>query len=315
MADSSWFVLRGDLEGDAPDGTSPDIILGGPKPDDRYASDYDMAFNAIGTFGGSNYVYVRARNEGTAQAIGSVSVFAAQVGSLQNQSQWLRLHTSDGRKSTNISAQAGTVGVNGAPLIWKPGDAPPPEAPWCLIAEIVGDGHSPIKVPTNVKDKTSFDSWIADEPRLTYLIVQAPKVVPVETPTFGWSRKVNLANADATTLSVGLTCTRGPAGGSLAYSFDANDSSGQAIGVGKTQYEVNKVYSQTRQVPADFASTVNVSFIPASDDVVAEFTIEVASDSGGGGDGEEDDLDTSTRTVVASYALSFGQTHSGIPGS
>jgi hypothetical protein len=313
MADPSWFVLRGGRAGDAPDGTSPDIILGGPKPDDKYADEYDKAFNATGTFGGSNYVYVRARNAGTEQAIGSVSVFAARVGNLQNQNEWLRLQTSDGRRDTNISAQAGAVGVNGAPLIWKPGDAPPPEAPWCLIAEIDGDGHSPVKVPTTVKDKASFDSWIAGEPRLAYLIVQAPKVVPVESPTFGWSRKVNLANDDATTLNVSLTCTKGPAGGSLAYSFDRNDSSGQSIGVGETQYQVNTVYSQTREVPADFASTVNIAFTPAGDDDVdAEFTLEVATDSGGGDD--DDDLGTSTRSVVASYTLRFGQTHTATAG-
>jgi hypothetical protein len=312
MADPSWFVLRGDLAGTAPHGTSPDIILGGPKPDNKYASEYDSAFNAIGTFGASNYVYVRAKNAGNAQAIGSVSVYAAQIGSLQNQNEWLRLQTSDKRPNTNISAQAGAVGVNGAPLIWKPGDAPPAGAPWCLIAEIDGDGHAPVKVPTTVKDKASFDSWIAAEPRLAYLIVQAPKVVTVEAPTFGWSRKVKLANAEPTTLNVALTCTKGPAGGSLAYSLDEHDSSGQPIGVGKTTYQVNNVYSQTRPVAADFASTVSVSFIPAGDDDVnAEFTLEVATESGGD---DQDDLGTSTRTVVASYALSFGQTHRATAG-
>jgi hypothetical protein len=312
MADPSWFVLRGDLAGTAPHGTSPDIILGGPKPDTKYASEYDSAFNAIGTFGASNYVYVRAKNAGNAQAIGSVSVYAAQIGSLQNQNEWLRLQTSDKRPNTNISAQAGEVGVNGAPLIWKPGDAPPAGAPWCLIAEIDGDGHAPVKVPTTVKDKASFDSWIAAEPRLAYLIVQAPKVVTVEAPTFGWSRKVKLANAEPTTLNVALTCTKGPAGGSLAYSLDEHDSSGQPIGVGKTTYQVNNVYSQTRPVAADFASTVSVSFIPAGDDDVnAEFTLEVATESGGD---DQDDLGTSTRTVVASYALSFGQTHRATAG-
>jgi hypothetical protein len=312
MADPSWFVLRGDLAGTAPHGTSPDIILGGPKPDNKYASEYDSAFNAIGTFGASNYVYVRAKNAGNAQAIGSVSVYAAQIGSLQNQNEWLRLQTSDKRPNTNISAQAGEVGVNGAPLIWKPGDAPPAGAPWCLIAEIDGDGHAPVKVPTTVKDKASFDSWIAAEPRLAYLIVQAPKVVTVEAPTFGWSRKVKLANAEPTTLNVALTCTKGPAGGSLAYSLDEHDSSGQPIGVGKTTYQVNNVYSQTRPVAADFASTVSVSFIPAGDDDVnAEFTLEVATESGGD---DQDDLGTSTRTVVASYALSFGQTHRATAG-
>jgi|tagenome__1003787_1003787.scaffolds.fasta_scaffold20885037_2 hypothetical protein len=314
MADPSWFVLRGDLAGNAPHGTSPDIILGGPKPDGKYAGEYDTAFNAIATFGGSNYVYVRARNAGDAQAIGSVSVYAAQVGSLQNRNEWHRLQTSDHRPNTNISAPAGDVGVNGAPLVWKPGDAPPAGAPWCLIAEIDGDGHPPVKVPTSVKDKASFDSWIADEPRLAYLIVQAPKVAPVEAPTFGWSREVQLGNAEATTLSVSLTCTKGPAGGSLAYSFDQNDSSGQAIAVGKTKYQVNSVYSQSGPVAADFASTVSVSFMPTGDDDVdAEFTLEVATESDDGDDGE--DLGTTTRTVVASYTLSFGQTHRGTAGT
>jgi hypothetical protein len=203
--------------------------------------------------------------------------------------------------------------VNGAPLIWKAGDAPPPGAPWCLIAEIDDDHHSPVKVPTTVKDRASFDTWIAGQPRLAYLVVQAPKPVVVETPTFGWSRRVDLGNAEATTLNVSLTCTKGPAGGALAFSLDENDSSGQPIGVGKTKYQVNGVYSQTCPVAADFASNVSVSFLPPDDDDVdAAFTLKVATESGGG---DGDDLGDTTITVVTSYALSFGQTHSGTAGS
>jgi hypothetical protein len=306
MAEASWLVLRRDLNAGTSEGACPDIILGGPKPDPKYTHQYDTAFNRTGKFNGTNYVYVRARNGGTDRAIGSVAVFATRLGSLQNQSEWVRLHTGDGRDSTNIWAEAGSVGLNGAPLIWEPGEAPPPDAPWCLIAEIDGDGYPPIQVPQTVTDKASFDAWVADQQRLNYVVVEAPAVVPVPAPSFGWSRMVNLANADATTLDVSLTCTKGPAGGSLSFSFDRNDSSGKAIGVGKTLYQVNAVYSQTRTVPPDFSSTVSVVYSPASDNAGdAEFSFQIATESSDGGGG---DLGTSGMTPVASYKLSFGQT-------
>lgn len=308
MSETPWFVMRSDLAGGPPEGACPDIILGGPKPDPNYAQQYDTAFNRIGHFGGSNYVYVRAINGDTAQAIGSVMVYATRLGGLPNQSEWLQLKTSDGRDSTNISADAGKVGVTGAPLIWKAGEAPPPEAPWCLVAEIVGDDHPAVQVPTTVADKAGFDAWVADQPRLNYVIVQAPNVVTTGVPTFGWSRMVELANAHSITLTASLTCTKGPAGGSLSFSFDKSDSSGRPIGIGKTQYQIGTVYSQTRTVPADYSSTVSIAYIPALDDHgEAEFTFQVATITGEDDDG---DLGTSTTTPIAGYTLSFGQ----VPG-
>jgi hypothetical protein len=305
-ADSSWFTLRPQLDGGTPGSGSPDIMLGGPKPDPKFKDQYGTAFNAAGNFGGSNYVYVRARNAGTELGIGSVTVYAARSGSIQNRGEWVALHTADARPNSNISAPAGEVGINGAPLIWEPGAAPAPDHPWCLIAEIDGDGYPPVKVPSTVTDRASFDAWIAGQPRIAYLVVQAPKVAPVEAPTFGWTRKVSLGNSDPTTLSVSLSCTRGPAGGSLAYSFDQNDGSGNPIGVGTTKYQLNNLYSQTRQVPANFASTLTVAYTPAGDeDAGADFTLKVATETGGDDDG---DLGTSTTTAVASYTLSFGQT-------
>ncbi|HEX8363532.1 MAG TPA: hypothetical protein VF613_25655 [Longimicrobium sp.] len=307
-ADTSWFTLRGQLDGGT-SGTSPDIILGGPKPDPKFKDQYDAAFNAIGNFGGSNYVYVRARNTGTELGIGNVTVYAARAGSIQNRGEWLALHTADARPNTNIWAPAGQVGMTGAPLIWEPGAAPPPDHPWCLVAEIDGDHHPTVKVPSTVKDRAGFEAWIARQPRMAYLVVQAPKVVPVEAPTFGWTRKVTVGNDEPATLSVSLTCTRGPAGGSLAYSFDQNDGSGKPIGVGTTKYQLNNIYSQTRQVPADFTSTLSVAYTPAGDDdAAAEFTLQVATETDGG---DDDELGTGTTTVVASYTLSFGQAHRG----
>lgn len=306
MADTSWLVLRGALDGSAPTGASPDIILGGAKPDPDYTKDYDKAFNRTGNYGHSNYVYVRAKNTGDDLAIGSVLVFAARVGSLQNQSEWVKLHTTDGRGSTNIAAEAGKVAVNGTPLIWEPGEAPPPDAPWCLIAELVGDGQPLITVPTTITDKAGFDTWIATQPRLAYVTVLPPKVVPVQAPTFGWQRLVTLDTGAATTLNVSLTCTAGPAGGWLAYSFDKPDAAGKVIGVGKTRYQLNTAYSQSRSVPAGYSGTVSVTYYPPADaDGQAQFSFQVATESGGDDGG---DLGTSTTTVVAQYTLSFGQT-------
>ncbi|CAK0772691.1 hypothetical protein WCLP8_4900004 [uncultured Gammaproteobacteria bacterium] len=307
MTNNPWFVLRSQLEVGVPGGASPDIILGGPKSDPNYSEQYDTAFNRTGKFGSSNFVYVRAKNTDTdtAPGVGSVSVFATRLGSLQNQSQWVKLRTSDGRESTNISAGPGKVGVNGTPLIWEAGETPPAEAPWCLIAEIVGDNHPLITVPETVKDKKSFDAWIATQTRMAYVIVQTPAVVPVQAPTFGWQQVVNLANNAETTLDISLTCTKGTAGGFLSYVFDKNDSSGQEIGVGKTQYQINTPYSQGRKVPAGFNSTVSIAYTPAADeDAEAVFVFQVATESG---DGDDGGLGTTTTTVVVNYTLSFGQ--------
>jgi hypothetical protein len=308
MADITWLVLRDDLKAQAAFGKSPDIILGGTTPDPSFTSQYNTAFNATGRFGGTNYIYVRARNAGTGSspAIGSVYVYAVRLASLQNPSEWILLHTSDGRDHTNIWAQAGKVGINGAPLIWEPGDAPPAKAPWCLVAQLVGDESPAPKVPSSVKDKDGFDSWIASQPTMAYLVVQTPVVPPAEAPTFGWTRTVALGNTQDATLSVSLTCAQGPAGGSLAYSLDQPDSSGQAIGVGKVRYRVGNAYSQSRPVAAGYSSSLTVSYTPPDDmDTDAQFTLEVATETSNGDDG---DLGDTTKNAVASYTLRFGQT-------
>ena len=309
MADTSWLVLRGDLKASTASGTSPDIILGGAKPDPAFTSKYGKAFNATGHFGDTNYIYVRARNAGTDPAIGSVYVYAVRLASLQNQSEWVPLHTGDARDHTNIAPPAGQVGINGAPLIWEPGDAPPASAPWCLVAQVVGDDHPAPKVPATVKTKAGFDTWIASQPTMAYLVVQAPVVPTVQAPTFGWTQTVALGNTDETTLAVSLTCTKGPAGGSLAYSLAQPDSSGEVIGVGKVLYRLNNAYSQSRTVAAGYGSSLSVSYTPPDNsDNEAEFTLEVATETGGDNDG---DLGDTTKTIVASYALSFGQAKTG----
>lgn len=306
MANNPWLVLRSRLDNGGSVGASPDIILGSAKPDPSYAKQYDTAFNQIGNFSGSNFVYVRAKNTGTDLAIGSVAVYAAHVGDLPNRGRWTTLHTSDGRSSTNIGAVAGDVAVNGAPLVWEPDGPPPDDAPWCLIAELTGDDNPSVKIPTSVKDKQGFDTWIATQSRLAYAVVKAPAVVTVPAPTFGWERTVDLGNQAETTLVASLTCTSGTAGGFLSYAFDKNDSSGRSIGVGKTRFQVGNAYSQTRTVPAGFSSKVSVTYTPAADDdEQAVLVFQIATESG---DSDGGDLDTPTQTVVANYQLSFGQT-------
>jgi len=306
MANDPWFLLRSQLDAAGPAGASPDIILGSSKPDPSYTKTYDTPFNQTGNFGGNNYVYVRAKNTGTDLAVGSVAVYAAHLGDLPNRGRWTELHTRDGRSSTNIGAAAGDVAVNGAPLIWEPGSPPPDAAPWCLIAEITGDDYPSVNVPASVTDKPGFDTWIATQSRLAYVVVKAPAVVTVEAPTFGWQRTVDLANQAEVMLSTSLTCTSGTDGGFLSYAFDKADSSGVSIGVGKTRFEIGNAYSQSRTVPAGFNSKMSITYTPAADeDAQAVFVFQVATESGGG---DDDDLDTPTQTVVASYQFSFGQT-------
>jgi hypothetical protein len=121
------------LGGGAAEGVSPDIILGGPKPVPNYVKEYGTAFGQSSTFTGSNFIYVRARNTGTDLAIGSVAVFATQLGTLSQQGFWTPLHTSDGRASTNIAVGAGGVATNGVPLIWEP--AGPAAAKRALVSD------------------------------------------------------------------------------------------------------------------------------------------------------------------------------------
>lgn len=308
MANDPWLVLRSQLDDGSSAGASPDIILGGPKPDPNYAKQYDTAFNQTGNFSASNFVYVRAKNAGTDLAVGSVELYAVHLGDLPNQGRWTPLHTSDGRSSTNIWAAAGNVGVNGTPLIWEPDGPPPDDAPWCLIAEITGDDYPMMKVPGTVTDRQSFDTWIATQTRLAYMVVKAPEVVTPPAPAFGWEHVVDLKNQAETTLAASLTCTSGAVGGFLSYVFDQNDSSGQSIGVGKTRFQIGNSYSQTRKVPAGFSSKVSVTYTPAADeDGQAALVFQVATESD---DGDGGDLDTPTQTVVATYQLSFGQTQS-----
>ena len=306
MSDNPWFELRPQPASGPSESGSPDIILGGLKPDPRYTADYDDAFNATGNFGATNYVYVRAKNAAADQSIGNVMVYAVRHDSVQNQAGWVGLKTAAGGSSSTLVADGGEVGVNGKPLVWNPGVAPPPAAPWLLIAEVVGDDYPQVKLPLTVTDFASFESWAADQSRIACLVVQLPNVKPVAIPSFTWSRMVELDNADAITLDVSVTCISGSAGGSLAYRFDKNDSDDKPIGIGTTAYQVNAVYSQSRTVPANFASTLSLTYTPAADETAqAEFTVQVASETS---DGDSGDLGDTTRTLFINDTLDLGQT-------
>ena len=306
MADDKWLLLRGKLGGGVPDGTSPDIILGGAKPDPAYAKDYDKVFGQTGNFHADNHVYVRAKNASTDLAFGDVTVFVAYLTDLAHPGKWIRLHTSDGRSSTNIGTAAGGVTTNGVPLIWSPKGPPAQGAPFCLIAELSGDNFPEIDVPDTVTDQKTFDAWIATQPRLAYLIVKAPDVVVVPSPTFTWEGHVTLSNKEPVNLGSSLTCTSAPPGGTLAYLFSAKDDSGSVIGVGDTPIRIGSVYSQSETVPANFTSKVTITYKPGSaKEARADFTFRVTSEltvSGG-----DDDMPTTETKTVASYKLSFGQ--------
>lgn len=306
MSDKNrWFGLRAQPASGPSKSGSPDIILGGAKPDPHYAADYDESFNATGNFGATNHVYVRAKNAAASQSIGNVMVYAARHDSVQNQAGWLGLMSADSLSAVPLVAAGGKVGVNDTPLLWNPGMAPPPDAPWLLIAEIVGDGYPHIELPTTVTDFSSFQSWAADQSRIAYMVVQLPHVTPVAIPRFSWSRMVELGNADAIKLEVSVSCINGSAGGSLAYQFDKNDSDDKPIGIGTTPYQLNSIYSQSRTAPANFASTLSITYTPAGDDTEqAEFLVQVSTETG---DGDAGDLGDTTRTTFISDVLSFGR--------
>src|SRR5262249_41551747 len=124
MADDNWLVLRSKLGGGTPDGTTPDIILGGKKPHPAHAQNYHKGVKQAGNFGGENHVYVRTKNASADLAFGSLAVYVAYLADLANPPNWTRLHTSDGRDNTNIGAEGGKVATNGAPLIWTADHSP-----------------------------------------------------------------------------------------------------------------------------------------------------------------------------------------------
>jgi hypothetical protein len=304
MASATWFVLRETLTAVAT-GESPDIILGEAIVNPEFAQNYDKAFGATATYDAQNFIYVRAKNMGTTQAIGSVSVFLARLDRLPHQSEWVTLKTADGRDVTNISADPGAVGVSGAPLVWQAGDAPPAAAPWCLIAEINDDTHSPLKLPPTVKDQATFDTWLAQQTRMAYLIVQSPHIIPTAIPSFTWSLAVELDNEAAIKLGTSVTCTAG-SGGTLAYRFDVNDSSGSPIGIGTTAIQFNSAFSQTRTVAPEYKSTFTLTYTPtSSSDAQSSFNVQVSTetiaDPSGG------DLSPTIQTPVANYTVVFNQ--------
>lgn len=305
MSDNDWFVLRAQPADGPSKSGSPDIILGGVKPDPAYAKNYDKTFNATAQFGGANHVYVRAKNAADDVSAGSVSVYAVRQGNVANQNMWIPLKTSDGRTSTTIFAQAGAVGVNGSALQWSPGEAPPAGAPWLLIAELTGDEFPLITLPAKVTDFASFEAWAATQTRVACLIVQAPDVKPVPVPVFTWSRKVELDNADPISLAVSVACTSGSAGGSLSYQFDKNDADGKVFGIGTVAYTVGSSYPQTRTVPENFAANLTVTYTPAADDTAAAtFAVQVSYESA---EDDSGDMGETTTTLVINDTLNLGQ--------
>lgn len=299
--EKQWFYLRDHTVESNIEGTSPDIIIGDENPDPDYAQQYDKVFNKYADFKAKNYIYVRALNKDTEpdNAVGSVSVFVVHLTDLHRQALWTRLVTSDGVNVANIQAKPEAVGVNRTALIWEPDGAPAPEAPYCLIAEITGDDYPLVMVPKTVVDKKSFDTWIAGEPRLAYLMIEEAPVVVAPTPVFAWEGYVNLENKEPVELFTSLTCTSGPENGKLSFVFDEKDIDGEPIGIGDTLYKINIGYSQTRMVPAFFNSKVTVNFKPeTSENAQAAITFKAGIDVKG----------TTSVTPVVEYQLNFGQT-------
>jgi hypothetical protein len=307
MAQQPWFVMRSKLDGGGSAGSSPDIMVGGPAADPKFATDYAKAFNQTGKVGGTNYVYVRAKNAAAELAIGNVSVYATHADGLARQSGWTPLQTQDARPITNIHADAGGIGVNGAALIWEPAQAAPADAPWCLVAVITGDGHPGVQVPSKVTDQATFDTWAAGEPRIAYAAVKTRDVQPVDGPTLSWEGMVDLGNDAEAMLGATLTCTSGTDGAMIGFTFDQKDSSGTAIGT-QGPCKADAGYPQHRTVPANFRSKVRVFFTPKADGAAQAalvFRLSTETDDSNG-----DELGTSTETVVATYSLSFGQAKS-----
>jgi len=304
MSDDAWLQLRS-TTAEGATGASPDIILGGPKADPAWATDYDKTFNQSSNYSGTGYVWVRAKNDGTALAIGSASVWVARLTDLATQANWVQLYTADGRNSTSVGAQAAGVATTGAPLIWHPSGPPAQGAPYCLIAELTGDGFPAESLPATARTQADFDAFVASSGRMAYLTVQDAPVVVTPKPVFSWSLPIDLDNADQVRLGLSLTCTAGPAGGTLAYALDKPDSGGSPIGVGKTPYTIGTAYSQSRIVDADFASTVTVTFEPSSAaDTNAEFTFQVTTLPAGSGGGHH----MEHPKLVSQVSIVFGQT-------
>lgn len=305
MSDDAWLQVRS-TTAEGATGASPDIILGGLKADPAWAADYDKTFNQSSNYSGNGYVWVRAKNDGDTLAIGSARVWVARLTDLAKQANWLELSTADGRNSTTVGAPAGEVATTGAPLIWHPSGPPAPGVPYCLIAELTGDGFPAEPVPDSVKTRADFDAFVASSGRMAYLTVQDAPVVTTPKPVFSWTLPIDLDNDDQIRLGLSLTCTAGPANGALAYSLDKPDSAGNTIGVGKTQYTIGTAYSQNRIVDADFAATVTVNFEPSSAaDSQAEFTFQVTTLATGGGGGHK----VEHPKLFAQYSIVFGQTN------
>jgi len=304
MSNDAWLQLRSTTAQGAT-GASPDIILGGLKADPAWAADYDKTFNQSSNYDGTGYVWVRAKNGGAALAIGSASVWVARLTDLVTPANWVQLSTVDGHNSTTIGAPADGVATTGAPLIWHPSGPPAPGAPYCLIAELTGDGFPTESVPQTVLTQADFDAFVASSARMAYLTVQDAPVVTTPKPVFSWSLPIDLDNADQLRLGISLTCTAGPAGGTLAYALDKPDSGGSPIGVGKTQYTIGTSYSQNRVVDAEFAATVTIHFEPPSAaDTHAEFTFQVTTLAAGSGGGHH----MEHPKLVSEVSIVFGQT-------
>lgn len=304
MSDHAWLQLRSKTAEGAT-GVSPDIILGGLKADPAWVADDDKIFNQSSNYSSAGYVWVRAKNGGTTLAIGSASVWVARLTDLTTQANWVQLYTADGRNSATIGAQADEVASTGAPLIWHPSGPPAPGTPYCLIAELTGDGFPTESLPATVQTQADFDAFVASSGRMAYLTVQDAPVVTTPKPVFSWSLPIAINNADQLRLGLSLTCTTGPAGGTVTYALDKPDSSGSPIGVGKTPYTIGTSYSQNRVVNAEFASTVVVNFEPPSTaDTHAEFTFQVTTLAAGSGGGHH----IEHPKLVSEVSIVFGQT-------
>ncbi|WP_136442380.1 hypothetical protein [Pacificoceanicola onchidii] len=254
-----WLVLRHSLD-DADASSSPDIILGGDKPQPGYSHNYDHNVSAAIAYDKDNNVYVRAMNASEDFAFGNVSVYLSTLDNLTSPSFWQRLLTEDKQTQQAIGAGPGEVGVTPAPFIWPDVE----KAPWCVIA-VISDGSHPVPdMPHWLNGQDGFDKWISSQTTMAYHFYKAPPK-PVPSETYAWTGVIDLQNKDEQLVTFTITSTQFAKDAQVSFILDSKDVNSTVISMGNRTLSTGGVYSTSAKVSPGFQSKVTVTYLSLPD--------------------------------------------------
>lgn len=238
---------------------SPDLICGGtdptPDPKTTYTNSYQYNLESPNSvyYGQPNFIYARGRNLSQYPVAGTIYGYYTTSSVILFPSVWSGnpLLTQKGQAGVAVTADAaGGIVVGAEPFVWKP----PTDEHYCLIGRVVTQAHAN-PLPGTFANLDDFAQWFCTNPGYAWKNTQ---MIDTNVPTFSVTTNLPTGPA-ATTAYIELICT-----GYAGFDFQATCGTPgpvPPIDIPRQTIKSNNptIIGMVTQVPADWASAVNIS--------------------------------------------------------